>query len=401
MSRLYSRVAPAIWRSALFDRLDGDAVTKLAAMWLVTSADANPVGTYRVHLSAMAIEVGVSRKEARAALDRLASLDFLKVTDREDGTWIYVPNMARYQFDQARGAGDNRAVQALALVRKVVASPYLDEVHQDHQAYLALPPITQLRCASEGSGGTPSEGSGGTPSEVAGAYVARAPAPACAFQDNTRQDKTRHNNTPAATAQPDLARDPVPPDRRPPPPPPREHPLAGMGETRPLQVQPWPVWSTQVDRHLRCQHVLWANNCVGDPQTTERIRQLLAVAEHVESYYLAAAESVGFIGDTTDTIIRAVVMGVELGLAKHPDDPDPDWSPERLQRRLCSIVDWAAADKAWQQSTTPNPMVAQGGKYLWGGDWGLKTRTGLPVGTESRLAESATKARAWAERDGA
>ena len=166
-----------------------------------------------------------------------------------------------------------------------------------------------------------------------------------------------------------------------------------MGETRPIHVHPWLDWC-RLPRTERCQHIVWANNCTGNRETADRIRELAKVAEHVQAAYLAAVEASGtYVGDVTDTIIRAVVMAVELGVQKADATA---WCMDTLQRRLCKVVEWAAADHRWQATGQRNALSDWSGKLLWGAEWGATNKTG-PWGTEHRLAESLGKTRAWVD----
>ena len=379
----YRRLYPTFWTSDLRETLAGDHAAVVVWLHLLASDTSSSIGLYRVRLPRLAADCYLSgAEEAAAKIGVVAKASGGAVLWDPVSRTVWLRNAARRQHGPIANKADNRLKggDLVDEMRFAAQSPFWSQFWEEYREYLALdlfghaPPF-------EGGPPPPSDPDPHplpthTHTHTHIATTARAPASAPA----RTHERERAQEQPVVVVAEN--------DKRP------AHPLAGM-RTRPVALPALEDWG-DLPRPARCEAVLWVDAASGPPETVERARTLARIAEATQGRYLAAVErAAGIVGDVTDTVIRAVVMADELGVAV---DADGAWCAETLERRMGVLVDWAADDEAWHRTSKPSALYARGGVYLFGDRWGATTSTGAPVGTEARLAETLAKAREWASR---
>ena len=102
----YRQVYEEFWTGTTGVHLRKDPLAQRLALYLITGPLAHMTGLFMIPLSTAARHVGLSRKEAREAIDRLERLDFLVWS--EETEWVWVKSMGKFQVAPRVVPSDNR-----------------------------------------------------------------------------------------------------------------------------------------------------------------------------------------------------------------------------------------------------------------------------------------------------
>lgn len=132
----YFRVSPLYWRSAADHGWDD--MTKLVGLYVLTSPHRITEGLFRLPVSYVIEDMGITRARAEKSLARLAADEFIE----RDGDMLLIVNALRWQPPKA-GSNVKHAVRLVTAMR----TPLLVRLHE--LATVLCPPFAEALLAAK------------------------------------------------------------------------------------------------------------------------------------------------------------------------------------------------------------------------------------------------------------
>jgi hypothetical protein len=122
--REYTKVSPQLWIGKTGKELRGDLVTQVTRDYLLTGPSAHGLGMYYLPIPTASHETGIPSKGLAKALARLSELEFCLYDLPTE--WIFIMNMARFQFGDRIEPLDNRVKWIKSQLESLRISPFFD-----------------------------------------------------------------------------------------------------------------------------------------------------------------------------------------------------------------------------------------------------------------------------------